>query len=186
MGKAEAVRRGMLQFINEGFAWVGYADADFSTPAEEIARLWPFAESGRFKVVMGSRILRLGSDIHRNPMRHYLGRFFATLSSLALALPVYDTQCGAKLFAVNETLSNAIAEPFRSRWIFDVELIGRLVTGNPPLAETDFLEVPLNRWIEVGGSKFVGAPMIGAWWDLAVCAFHLFHRRRDIAHKRGP
>ncbi len=63
--------------------------------------------------VFGSRVARLGSSIERSAVRHYLGRAYATLASMALGITVYDTQCGAKVFRVNETFVAALAEPFR-------------------------------------------------------------------------
>jgi hypothetical protein len=42
---------------------------------------------------------------------------------------VYDTQCGAKLFRRTPALAAALERPFRSRWAFDVELLGRLRSG---------------------------------------------------------
>ena len=91
----------------------------------------------------------LGHRIERSWARHYLGRLFATASSQVLGLPVYDTQCGAKVFRDGPALRAALATPFTSRWAFDVELLGRLGTG----ADRRFLEVPLERWHDVGGSK---------------------------------
>ncbi len=71
-------------------------------------------------------------------------------------MKVYDTQCGGKLFRNSELLKTSLQLPFLSRWVFDVELIGRLRIGTkslPGYALADFLEVPLDEWIDVGGSK---------------------------------
>ncbi len=90
-------------------------------------------------------------------MRHYLGRLFATAASAALQMKVYDTQCGAKVFADTLALRAALANPFRSVWAFDVELLARLRLGAPPtapgLGTERFLEIPLRTWRDVGASK---------------------------------
>src|SRR6185369_2437155 len=73
-----------------------------------------------------------------------------------LHLGVYDTQCGAKLFRRSPALLAALAQPFRSRWAFDVELLQRLLRGRdgvPAIAASDFLEEPLEVWRDVPGSK---------------------------------
>jgi glycosyltransferase involved in cell wall biosynthesis len=156
-GKSEAVRRGLLEAINRDASVVGYFDADFATPAEELLRLIATMKGdGHLAAVFGARVARLGSTIERNYSRHYAGRVYATLASLALGVTVYDTQCGAKVFRTIPTFCEAIARPFRSTWAFDVELLDRLLRGNasvPGIPEDAFLEVPLNSWRDVRGSK---------------------------------
>ncbi len=161
-GKAEAVRQGLLIALERVKARaakddiVAYADADFATPASEIVRLLDeLLESGA-KAAIGARVARLGADVRRKPMRHYLGRVFATAASMVLELDVYDTQCGAKLFRDTPALRAALSQPFASRWVFDVELLGRLATGtgqSAPLRDGEILEIPLRAWHDVDGSK---------------------------------
>jgi hypothetical protein len=112
----------------------------------------------------------LGHRIRRSATRHYLGRVYATASSLILGLQVYDTQCGAKVFRATPALRAALQDPFRSRWAFDVELLARLTRGTgtvPPVAAEALLEVPLEQWADVGGSKMGPREAITAVVDLA-------------------
>jgi dolichyl-phosphate beta-glucosyltransferase len=177
-GKGEAVRLGLLRALEGGPDTVGYVDADLSTPTEEILRLRAELDERRVAVVMGSRVRLLGTRIDRHAGRHYLGRVFATAASLILRLPVYDTQCGAKFFRASETLRQALDRPFRSRWAFDVELIGRLLHGRPPVAASDFLEVPLQRWTDVSGSRLRPVGMLSAAVDLLAVAADLRRMRK--------
>lgn len=176
-GKGEAVRMGLLRALERSPEAVGYVDADLSTPVDEIVRLHGELERRGVAVVMGARVRMLGSRIERRAVRHYLGRVFATGASILLALPVYDTQCGAKFFRVGEPLRRALERPFRSRWAFDVELIGRLLVGSPPVPASDFLEVPLRRWSDVSGSRLGARGMIATALELVAIGADLRRRR---------
>jgi glycosyltransferase involved in cell wall biosynthesis len=176
-GKAEAVRAGLREAVRSGARLVGYADADLSTPVDELLRMVDEMSSGTAKVLLGARVRLLGTDIERRAARHYLGRIFATFASLALELPVYDTQCGAKLFAAGPALAASLERPFTSRWIFDVELLSRLLApggGVPGLRREELRELPLRAWRDVRGSKLGSAAMLRAGLELAA----LFVRRR--------
>jgi glycosyltransferase involved in cell wall biosynthesis len=168
-GKGEAVRAGLRGALAEGAALVGYLDADFSTPPEEALMLFDVAEASDARVVMAARVQLLGRRIERRAHRHYLGRVFATAASIVLRLPVYDTQCGAKLLRASPALDRALARPFLSRWAFDVELLARLCQGGygvAPLHAGDFVEVPLRAWRDVGGSSLGMSGMLRAGADL--------------------
>lgn len=163
-GKAEAVRRGMqhaAQQMNPDY--IMFFDADLATPLYEIERFVEWADRG-YEVVMGLRLMRLGAEVKRKSARHYLGRCFATCASLMLDLPVYDTQCGAKLFRT-EVVRQLFQEPFITRWLFDVEILARYKQHyGKEHAVSKIYEYPLFHWIDVDGSQlksrdFFKAPM---------------------------
>jgi glycosyltransferase involved in cell wall biosynthesis len=166
-GKGEAVRLGMLKAIEEGTRFVAYWDADLATPLEEMTRMVECLGKGpEISCVMGARVRLLGRNIQRKAVRHYLGRIFASAASWVLRIPVYDTQCGAKLFRVTDDLQSALARPFRSRWIFDVELLARLseLYGND--AEKRMVEYPLRTWQDIGGSRLRAKDFFRAAFNL--------------------
>ncbi len=73
-----------------------------------------------------------------------------------LRLPVYDTQCGAKIFRVTPELASVLSQPFISRWVFDVEIIARFIAlnhGDTSVLHDSIYEYPLERWEDVAGSK---------------------------------
>lgn len=162
-GKGEAVRQGLLWAISAGYEVVGFCDADFATPVSDVASLVDACTDQRV-VVLGSRVALLGHHIERSLPRHYTGRVFGTLSSIVLGFQVYDTQCGAKVFRNTPQLRVALAEPFSSRWAFDVELLGRLAHAYQGV--DTFLEVPLQHWHDVAGSKLSPTASLRSTADL--------------------
>lgn len=152
-GKAEAVRKGML-YAAEHYKpeYIAFWDADLATPLDEIKPMVEWADKG-YDAIMGLRLMRLGAKVKRKPMRHYLGRCFATVASLMLDLPVYDTQCGAKLFRT-EVVEAIFPEQFITRWLFDVELLARYkkVYGKER-AISKIYEFPLFQWQDIDGSQ---------------------------------
>ena len=182
-GKAEAVRVGLLEAIADESEYVGYLDADLAAPPSEMLRLLKHLDASGATAALGSRVRLLGSNIQRSTGRHYLGRIFATVASSALRLPIYDTQCGAKLFRVSGQLRCALGRSFRSRWAFDVELLARLLeqgrNAAPPLR---IVEVPLATWSDRSGSKLGATAMLRAGIDLGV----LWARGRFLGRSRKP
>lgn len=203
-GKAEAVRKGLLAALvgaapglhggpvaqDDGDV-VGFWDGDLATPLEAVydllgairgaedapgrPRFPAGSETSPIDMAFGARVGLLGREVNRSLGRHYLGRVFATLASHMLGLPIYDTQCGAKLFRATPQLHEALAAPFEAGWIFDVELLARLtrayVARGLSLQDAIF-EYPLHRWHDLPGSKLgmgakVGAlrGLIAIWWE---------------------
>lgn len=157
-GKAEAVRQGVLAALEMTPEFIGYWDADLAAPLEEAAALLDILrDKPEVDMVLGSRVQMLGRRISRRPLRHYLGRVSATLISLLLHLPIYDSQCGAKIFQVNQRLRQIFAQPFQARWLFDVEIILRYLAlwkQEPrPASWQRIYEQPLSCWRDIGGSK---------------------------------
>lgn len=165
-GKAEAVRRGVLRGLASKAEYVGYWDADLATPFDEVDLLRTALQNNpRFLLAMGSRVRLLGRRIERVPLRHYGGRAFATAASILLGVPVYDTQCGAKIFRRCDEVALAFGTPFLSRWIFDVEILARLLTADAAIGDR-IVEVPLRLWKDVRGSKLRGRHVVTAAVDL--------------------
>lgn len=177
-GKGEAVRNGML-FALAGSDFVGFWDADLATPLEAIGDLRrPLERDPSLAMVFGSRVSLLGREIARSPIRHYVGRVFATAVALLLGIPIYDSQCGAKLFRVTPQLGGLLQPPFLSRWIFDVEILARflaLYRGNRAVAMRAIYESPLRRWTEVPGSKVSPADFAKSLVDLVRIRRHYGH-----------
>jgi len=164
-GKAEAVRKGMLAAMTSGADLAGYWDVDLATPLEAIPEFIDLLDRHpETEVVLGARVALLGREIERKPVRHYLGRIFATGASLVLDVPVYDTQCGAKLMRCNENTRKLFDEQFGSRWIFDVEMLARYLQGRD--APHQIRELPLERWTDVPGSKVKPVDFLRALGEL--------------------
>jgi glycosyltransferase involved in cell wall biosynthesis len=167
-GKGEAVRQGLLHAIQQhSSSYVGYWDADLATPLEAIDDLQVvLSQQSAIQIVMGSRVRLLGREIQRKAARHYLGRVFATFASIVLRMPVYDTQCGAKILRVVPELKPLLELPFCSRWIFDVELIARFAQLYSKDRLEWIYEFPLHRWDDVEGSKLRAFDFLRAGRDL--------------------
>ena len=168
-GKAEAVRQGFLHGFTMNPEIIGFLDADLASPLECIPELETVMAMERKDMVIAARVVLLGRTIERNSARHYASRIFATTASIILGLPVYDTQCGAKLFRVTDRLKTVFAAPFSVQWIFDVEILARFIiteqNGEPAVRDI-CMEYPLRIWINKQGSKLRLKDFLTSGYDL--------------------
>lgn len=185
-GKAEAVRQGMLKSLEGPFDNVGYWDADLATPLSEIEKFCRLLDSNDVELVIGSRVCLLGRKIERKTMRHLVGRVFATCASILLDIPVYDTQCGAKIFRNTSSLGQVFGRPFKVTWTFDVEMFARfpiVKKASPRETCSRWVELPLAEWIDVKGSKVTLKDYIKGGLDYCILFYYLRTPARKVYEK---
>ncbi|MGF1565781.1 MAG: glycosyltransferase [Flavobacteriales bacterium] len=167
-GKANAVQAGFVYAERFETDCIGFLDADFDIPPEEILLLLESLERHPdAEFAFGSRIKLLNNTIERNVYRHLFGRVFATFTSNSLELAVYDTQCGVKLFRRALALE-VFARPFISRWVFDVEVFWRVISlRGRATVSTVAREVPLRACFNNGASKISYRAMLKFPFELS-------------------
>lgn len=165
-GKAETVRTGITYCnANFNFEKIAYLDADLATTLEECLEISKLV-TNNVLLAFGSRIPKIDNNIQRKKIRHYVSRIIATFISNQLKLPIYDTQCGCKIF--EQSLSEKVfSEKFISKWLFDVELFHRLIIlYNLENMSTICREIPLKNWIDYDDSKVKMSYIFKIWFDL--------------------
>jgi glycosyltransferase involved in cell wall biosynthesis len=187
VGKAEAVRRGLLRAFSQRPEYVAFWDADLATPLEAIAEFRQVLEQhAQIHVVIGARIPLLGRQVERKRLRRLLGNTFVTAASWMLGVSIHDTQCGAKMFRRSAPIESLFDRPFCSRWIFDVEILARLVQSNSPERPNPLqhivYELPLTRWREVEGSRLRAKDFVNAAFELGTIyrRYRLWRRPRSV------
>jgi dolichyl-phosphate beta-glucosyltransferase len=179
VGKGEAVRQGCLAAFASAPRYIGYWDADLATPLEEVVHFRDaLNDRPRVEIVYGSRVRMMGRSIQRTPLRHFLSRTFANMAAFTLGLACNDTQCGAKLFRASPLMETVLRCPFLTRWLFDVEILARLIRAGrhaqlPPIDELVF-ELPLTTWHDRTGSKVRWHDFPRAFLDLVRIRSHYF------------
>jgi dolichyl-phosphate beta-glucosyltransferase len=149
-GKGAAVRRGMA--VAHG-RLVLFADADCSTPADELDHLMAAIAAGA-DIAVGSRAA-LGAQVeHRSPLRRLLTWGLQTLVRFGLGVGIRDTQCGFKLFTADAARRLFDAQTVDG-FSFDLEI---LYLARRLDMRMD--EVPV-RWYDAPGSKVDARKEVG-------------------------
>ena len=159
VGKAEAVRLGMLNAFDDStpdLRGIGFVDADGAFEIGDIKRVVQIFnskldEQAGFDSVWTARIALAGRNVTRSSFRHYVGRIIATIIGLNFPEAPYDTQSGFKIFEASRNLKACLSSPFKTRWLFDVEILLRWNLQNSELMK--IWEEPLLAWNDVAGSK---------------------------------
>lgn len=142
-GKGAAVRKGILEAKGKTIL---FADADGSTPIQELERLQDALKKGA-DVAIGSRAVasketRVKTSWHRKG----IGRVFNFLVTCIAQLDFEDTQCGFKLFTY-DAAKFLFNTQKANGYSFDVEVL--LIAKR---AGMNVSEVAVN-WTNVPGSK---------------------------------
>ena len=173
-GKAEAVRNGMLACLDENPPplLVGFIDADGAFTPEDVRRLINTARGGEWRssydALWAARVALRGREIKRRASRHYVGRLIATGLGILISDMPYDTQAGFKVFRATPELHRSLAQPFQTRWLFEIELLLRFRQGAG--RDLAIWEEPLGSWREIQGSHIRGREVIRIGRELAAVA----------------
>jgi dolichyl-phosphate beta-glucosyltransferase len=161
-GKGAAVRSGALAAVAD---YVLVTDVDLSTPLSELTRLMAALRQGNH-VAMGSRALASSRILVRQPRhRELMGKTFNILLRRLTGLPYRDTQCGFKLFLLDN--ARVLFEVQRVEgFAFDAELC-----VNASRLGVRLVEVPVT-WIDnretkvrlIGSSLRMALDLFGIAW----------------------
>ncbi|MFA6564553.1 MAG: glycosyltransferase [Verrucomicrobiia bacterium] len=173
LGKAGAVRYGIMHALRLWPSeYIGYWDADLSTSLTLVHDFMTALDhQPEALAAIGVRRQDASHKVHRPAWRRFSSWAFAHAASAALGMRFRDTQCGAKVFR-RRAAENIFREPFLSPWLFDVEVMARLIqfVGRKQ-ARSAISEVHLREWRDTEKSRFFSqyasqAPrdLLRIWW----------------------
>ena len=175
-GKAESIRIGVLNSLKFDPNYIGFIDADLSSPLEEIDNLLRIINNNILtEFVFSSRIQLINNIIKKKITRYLSGRIFATVVSNLFKIKTYDTQCGSKIFSIN-ICNQVFNQKFITKWMMDIEIFARLISiyGLEKTIKMSY-ESPVLKWIDKGGSKVKLSYFFKAPIDLLRIYYH-YHR----------
>lgn len=142
-GKGNAVHRGMLAAQGR---YILFADADNSTPIEEISKLLDKLEREGYDIAVGSRAASGAEEGHKSFLRHLLSWGLRWIVRTVFRIGVSDTQCGFKMYTRAAARRLHHAQTIMG-FSFDLEILYLASKWGYRIAE-----VPVN-WIDAPGSK---------------------------------
>jgi dolichyl-phosphate beta-glucosyltransferase len=142
-GKGSAVRRGVLASRGQ---YILFADADNSTPIEELDSLLQKVHFDGYDIAVGSRAAAGAQETNRTPLRRVLSAGLRWLVRNVLSIGVLDTQCGFKLYTRDAAHRLHLAQTIMG-FSFDLEILYLAARAGYRIAE-----VPV-AWVDSPGSK---------------------------------
>ena len=141
-GKGGAVKRGVM--AAQG-GLILFADADNSTPIEELPKLIAEIRAGA-SIAIGSRAAEGGREQNRGPVRQLVSAGLRSLTRHVTGLRTRDTQCGFKLF--RQEVAQALFSRQRIQgFAFDLEILYLARKHQHRVSEVGV------RWFDAPGSK---------------------------------
>ena len=142
-GKGSAVQRGILSAHGE---YILFADADNSTPIEELGKLLSQITEKGFDIAIGSRAAEGAEEMKRSFFRQLLSGGLRWIVKYIFRIGVRDTQCGFKLYS-REAALKLHSTQTEMGFSFDLEILFLASKYGYKIAE-----VPV-QWIDAPGSK---------------------------------
>lgn len=116
-GKGRAVAVGLVEARG---AYRFFADADASTPIEEIEKFWPKFQAGADIVIASRSLPESDVRVHQAWYRENMGKIFNVILKLLALTPFKDTQCGFKGYTA-DAVEKVIPKQRIDGFAFDVE-----------------------------------------------------------------
>lgn len=119
-GKGRGIRNGVARAAGQ---IIGFVDADYKTPIEELEKLLPWFDRG-YDIVIASRALRDSKIEVAQPLYRQIGsRAFAVAMHMIVGLrSIRDTQCGFKFFR-GDIARDLFSRQRIDGYMFDVEVL---------------------------------------------------------------
>jgi dolichyl-phosphate beta-glucosyltransferase len=151
-GKGKGIRDGVRRARGQ---YIGFVDADYKTPIEELDKLLPVLEGG-CDVVIGSRAVGDSRIIRPQPLyRRWGSKAFKWIMRAIVGLyGIGDTQCGFKFFQ-GRVAKDLFARQRIDGYMFDVEILRLARKLGYSIKEVGV------RWQDDGDSRY--DPIAGTW-----------------------
>lgn len=143
-GKGRGVREGMR--LAEGQI-IGFVDADYKTPIEEIEKILPGFDEG-FDIVIGSRGVGESKIVRKQKLYRRVGSkvFAIGMRAVTGLRGIVDTQCGFKFFT-RRAARDIFSRQAIDGYMFDVEILRLAQTLGYKVKEVGI------RWQDDGDSR---------------------------------